>query len=356
MKKNCLNCPNRTKDWYCVNAHHKGGFLKKIENKEIVPEGCPERKKISVICLSGLDNFIDPIIEGLASDYFVRKFVIKTPQEIFDAINWGDIIWLEWANEAAIIATNYEGIKNKKVILRLHSYEIFTDFPKQINWFAVDRLIFVAPHIRDILKETIPDIDKKVESEVIYNGIDIGNILFKKRKGGYNITWVGYINHKKNPPMTLQIMKKLVDIDKRYTLHIAGSFQDTRYKIYLEYMIKEMGLQDNIKFYGWVENMEQFWEDKNYLLHTSIHEGHSLAITEAMARGIKPVIHNFRGAKELYANLDSSLRVLFNTVEQATNRVKINEYYSKMYRDWVIDKGWTLNNQIRQIKKILEAI
>jgi len=316
-------------------------------------------KRIGFICMIGLDQFIDPIIEKLSNDYMVRKYIIKTEQDIYNAIECTDIIFFEWANQSTIVGTNYiqeEGIRGKKVIVRLHSYEIFTDFPKQINWFAVDRLIFVAPHIRDILKETIPDIDKKVESEVIYNGIDIGNIPFKKREGGYNIAWVGYINHKKNPPMTLQIMKKLVDIDKRYTLHIAGSFQDTRYKIYLEYMIKEMGLQDNIKFYGWVENMEQFWEDKNYLLHTSIHEGHSLAITEAMARGIKPVIHNFRGAKELYANLDSSLRVLFNTVEQAANRVKINEYYSKMYRDWVIDRDWTLNNQIRQIKKILEAI
>jgi len=313
-------------------------------------------KKISFICLAGLDQFIDPIVEGLASDYIVRKFVIKTPKELYNAIDWGDIIWSEWANEAAIFGTNYKGIKNKKVIVRLHSYEVFMDFTKQINWPVVDRLIFVAPHIREILKEFIPGIEEKVKTKIVHNGIDLDKTTFQKRKPGHNIAWVGFINYKKNPQMALQILKKLVDIDKGYKLHVAGSYQDSRYKIYLEYMIKEMGLQDNVKFYGWIDDMEKFWEDKNYLLHTSIQEGHSYAIMEAMARGIKPIIHNFRGAKELYSNVDSSLRVLFNTVEQAADKIMIKEYYSKMYRDWIIDRGWTLQNQLKEIRKIIEEL
>jgi len=308
-------------------------------------------KKISVICLSGLDNFIDPIITGLSSDYMVRKFIIKTPQELYNAIDYGDIIFLEWANETAYFATNYKGIKGKKVIVRLHSYEIFTDFPKQINWAVVDRLIFVAPHIRDILKESIPDIEKKVKTEVVYNGLDLDKIPFKERQAGFNLAWVGYINYKKNPPMALQVIKKLVDIDKRYTLHVAGSFQDLRYKVYLEYMIKEMGLQDNVIFYSWVDDMEKFWKDKNYLLHTSLQEGHSYAIMEGMARGIKPVIHNFRGAKELYQNFD-----IFNTIDEAVDIIKYQDYYSGAYRNWVIRNGWTLENQLKQIKKVIKEI
>ncbi|MCK4295306.1 MAG: hypothetical protein KAX28_01450, partial [Candidatus Marinimicrobia bacterium] len=116
-------------------------------------------KKISFICATGLDNFIDPIITGLSSDYMVRKFIVKTQQEIYNAIDWGDVIWLEWANEVAIIATNYKGIKDKKVIVRLHRYEAFTYSPKQINWSVINRLILVAPHMKGILKETIPDIE-----------------------------------------------------------------------------------------------------------------------------------------------------------------------------------------------------
>ena len=317
-------------------------------------------KKISFICLAGLDQFIDPIIEGLSVNYNVRKFIIRAQQDIYNAIDWADIVWLEWCNQSAIIGTNYEGIKGKKVIIRLHSYEVFMDFTKRINWPIVNRLIFVAPHIRGILREFIPDIENKVKTEVIYNGLDIDNIPFKEREPGYNIAWVGFINYKKNPQMALQILKLLTEgiynADQRYTLHVAGSYQDSRYKIYLKYMIKEMGLQDNVIFHGWIDDMEEFWEDKNFLLHTSIQEGHSYAIMEAMARGIKPIIHNFRGAKELYSNVDSSLRVLFNTVEQAADKIMIKEYYSKIYRNWLIDRGWTLESQIKQIKGIIDGI
>ena len=313
-------------------------------------------KKISVICLSGLDNFIDPIIEGLSSDYFVRKFIVTTQQEIYNAIDWGDIIWLEWCNQVAIAGTNYEKIEGKKVIIRLHSYEALADFPKQINWSVVDKLIFVAPHIRDILKESIPDIEKKVKTEVVYNGLDLDKIPFKEREAGHNIAWVGYINYKKNPPMALQVMKRLVDIDKRYKLHVAGAYQDLRYKVYLEYMIREMGLEDNVRFYGWVNDMEGFWKDKNYLLHTSIHEGHSYAIMEAMARGIKPIIHNFRGAKELYPR-----DVLFNTAEEAVKEIIIKDrkwryYISSEYKDWIIRNGWTLQNQLKELREIIGGI
>ena len=118
-------------------------------------------------------------------------------------------------------------------------------------------------------------------------------------------------------------------------------------------MIKEMGLQDNVIFHGWIDDMEGFWGDINYLLHTSLHEGHSLAITEAMARGIKPIIHNFRGARELYSVEDSSLRILFNTVEQAADKIMTESYHSEWYRSWVIEKGWTLENQVEQIKEVI---
>ena len=306
-------------------------------------------RKISFICATGLDNFIDPIIEGLSDNYIVRKFIVKTQQEIYNAIDWGDVMWLEWANEVAIIATNYEGIKGKKVVVRLHRYEAFTDSPKQINWSVVNRLILVAPHMKGILKETIPDIEEKVKIEVIYNGLDLDKIPFKEREAGYNIAWVGYINHRKNPTIALQIMKKLIDRDKRYILHIAGSFQDSCLQDYLMYMIDEMGLQDNVKYYGWVDDMEEFWKDKNYLLHTSIHEAHSYAIMEGMAKGIKPIIANFRGAKELYPKY-----AIFNTIEEAVNIITDKNYYSNAYMNWVIGRGWTLDNQIKQIKEVIK--
>jgi len=308
-------------------------------------------KKISFICLSGLDQFIDPIIEGLSDDYIVRKFMIRDQKEIYNAIDWADIIWLEWCNQSAIIGTNYEGIKGKKVIVRLHRYEAFTNFPSQIVWENVNCLILVAHHMITILEGVIPGIKEKVNCRIVYNGIDMGKIAFRKRETGFDLAWVGFINYRKNPEMALQILRKLVDIDKRYKLHVAGSFQDSCLKVYSDYVINEMKLQNNIKFYGWIDDMDKFWGDKNYLLHVSIHEAHSYAIMEAMAGGIKPIIHDFKGARDLYRKDD-----IFNTIDGAISLIRDKNYYSDIYRNWIIDKNWTLKNQLEEIKEIIGEI
>ncbi|GAG55346.1 unnamed protein product [marine sediment metagenome] len=61
-----------------------------------------------------------------------------------------------------------------------------------------------------------------------------------------------------------------------------------------------------------------------------------------MAMGIKPVIHGFRGAKGLYPKY-----AIFDTIDGATNIIINENYYSNTYRNWIIDKGWTLKNQLK---------
>ncbi|WP_075780469.1 glycosyltransferase [Marinitoga sp. 1137] len=312
-------------------------FKNKITNAKKLP-------KLAFICAKGLDNFINEIIEGLSENYWVRKFVVTTDKEIYSAIDWGDIIWFEWANEVAIIGSNYSQTQIKPVILRLHSYEALSYYPTKINWNNIDKLILVAEHIRDIIKMYMPDIENMVDIEIIPNGIDIETINFKKRQKGFNIAWVAHISHKKNPPMMLQIIKKLVEKDNRYKLHIAGDFQDMRYEIYLKHMVKEMNLENNVIFYGWVDDMDEWWEDKNYLLSTSVHEGHPYNIMEGMARGLKPVIHNYYGSKKQWPE-----NLIFNTVDEAVNLILNADYNPEEYRRFV--EKLSLKNQISLIKK-----
>ncbi|HID0781937.1 TPA: glycosyltransferase [Clostridium botulinum] len=86
---------------------------------------------------------------------------------------------------------------------------------------------------------------------VIPNGIDLSKQEFKERKKGFNIAYVGYINFKKGPMLLLHAFKKIFDTDNRYKLHIAGTFDEERYRLYFNQMIKELGLEKNIIFYGW---------------------------------------------------------------------------------------------------------
>ncbi len=310
------------------------------------------QKKLAIICAKGLDNFIDDIIKGLKDEYWVQRWAVTNSEEIKRAIDWADVVWLEWANEVAIIGSKYKWLRDKRVLIRLHSYEIFTNFPLSIDWRNIDKLIFVAPHIEEIFFERFPGLKEVIrDTGIVFNGLNLNEIPFDDRKPGYDIAWVAHINYKKAPELSLQVIKKLVEKNAEYKLHIAGDFQDPRYDVYMRHLVRYMDLEKNVLFYGWVDDMEEFWRNKNYLLSTSLHEGHPYNIMEAMARGIKPVIHWFRGAEKLYDK-----QWLFLTIDEAVKLITNGEYDSRYYRDFLKAKKFTLEDQVNSIKSELDSL
>ena len=330
------------------------------------------KKKLAIICAPGLDTFL-AWAPRLADEYEVS--IHSNGKIPLDVVN-SDVIWLEWANEFAVEITRmivervcpFDKIdpdNRPKVVVRLHSYEAFTNMPGQIRLYVVDHLVCVADHVREINQKYNPNVLRdSIDTTVIPNGVDVDNIEPLNPGPGFNIAVVSSINHKKNPALVLQIAHELVKKNREYMVHWAGVFQDPRYEVYLKHMVKEMGLEYNVKFYGHVDDMEAFWHNKNYLLHTSIHEGHSYAIMEAMARGIKPVIHNYYGASEQYPE-----KLLFNTVAEAVEMMPWGvfcfpsgafspriAYRSKEYRKQVERSGWTLDNQVKAIREMLGGL
>lgn len=319
----------------------------------------PQKKKIAFICAKGLETFVEPIAKEFEKKpaFHVRRYYVTTQQEVIAAVKWSDYVFLEWANEIAAIATQLYEMKKKGAICRLHSYEALTSLPTKIDWSVVDYLVFAAPHIKDILKRQIPDIKKRVCTKVIPNGLDLQNIRLNEKTDIHDIAYVCNINHKKEPALALQIMAGLKDRypNTTYRLHIAGAHQDDRYQIYMEHMAKEMGIEDNIIYYGFVDDMETFWEGKGIILSTSIHEGHPLNVMEGAARGIHPVVHNFMGADAMYPK-----DWLFNTVDEALDLIVTPDVpiidRRQEYRDHIIDRKWTLGNQVKQLTALFNRL
>ncbi|MDI5789453.1 hypothetical protein PO124_16530 [Bacillus licheniformis] len=51
-------------------------------------------------------------------------------------------------------------------------------------------------------------------------------------------------------------------------------------------MIDELRLTDSVQFDGWQDDMNQYLEDKHYLICTSLLESQHMSAMEAMAKGI----------------------------------------------------------------------
>ena len=313
--------------------------------------------RLAVICLEGLDNFMQ-WTEPLKKHFEVKVFIIRNDGDLIRAIGFADVIWCEWANEAAMAVTEMLSKRGsdkskKKLIVRLHSYEALSPHPNNIKWDFVDHIVYVAEHIPEIVDVYFKDlhINARTLHTVIPNGVDISGIELNKQTSGYKICAVGGISHKKNPAMILQIFKKLLEKDDRYRLHIAGAYQEARYEIYFNHMIDAMGLMGKIVIHGHVKDMDTFYKDKDFILNTSVHEGHNVSIIEAMARGITPVVHNYYGADRQYAKDE-----LFNTVDEAVDRIIAGEMTKAFIRKVVELKDWTLESQVNSFKDVINEV
>lgn len=309
-----------------------------------------EKDRIVFFVRQGMDNFLGDIIRGLSEDYFVRKMIVSDFSQIDKGMEWADICWFEWCDELVIYGSSLPLARVKKIICRLHRYEVFTGYPGKVTWENVDKLVIVTRHLEDIIRTNWPDIPDRVEITVIENGVDIGRYAFKERSKGFNLAMVGYIHSRKNPVLALQVMKKLVDIDKRYKLYVAGTFQEQPVQMYWDYQVRRMGLDGNVIFEGWQKDISSWLEDKNYLISASIHESFGYAIAEAMARGIKPVIHDFLHADEIWPE-----EYLFNTVDEAVGAILSDDYDSHRYRDFIV-KNYPLEKQLDKTRKLIDEM
>jgi hypothetical protein len=71
---------------------------------------------------------------------------------------------------------------------------------------------------------------------------------------------------------------------------------------------------------------------------------------EGAARGLRPIVHNFFGARELYP-----ASWLFNTVSQAVEVIKMRcDYTGSDGKQYVIDRGWTLESMTSQFLDLVE--
>jgi glycosyltransferase involved in cell wall biosynthesis len=182
----------------------------------------------------------------------------------------------------------------------------------------------------------------RIKKHVIPSGIDLGRFKFTSRGPGDQVAFVARLSHKKG----LDLLAQVAMMQPGYQFHVAGEWQDTRYQHYFA----TLNLP-NVHFHGRVEpsQMPAWLADKNYILCTSPFESQGLGLMEAMAMGIKPLVHNFPGANLLYpaACLWQDLADLSDVLE--------GPYNSQEYRQWV-EISYSNKRVFTLVNKILPSL
>jgi glycosyltransferase involved in cell wall biosynthesis len=294
------------------------------------------------------DSFLAPLLPALEQHYETRFIAAGPGEDLAAAIAWADIVWLEWCWDHAVWATRNAIVPGKPCIVRLHSIEALqTNYPAQMDWSRVTRLVTVAEDITGVLLSRFPAIAGAVPIEVIPNGIDMDRF----RPGTpdrFRVGWVGHLEPKKNPMLLMQIAHQVAQRDPRFSFHVAGGFTDARTARYLKQMQSSLGLAGVVHFDGHVAEMPAWYSDKGVLLSTSMYESFGMNIGEAMAAGAFPVVHGFPGADQLWP-----ADCVFSSVDHAV--ALIQSARPGLYREWVADR-YGLDRQVRSVLEVLRAV
>lgn len=240
-----------------------------------------------------------------------------------------------WCDSDAAHAIN---TINARHFVFMRRYEWYAGHWAKIDWKRVSSVFFVNDYLADQFKKSTG-----MQTIVVYNGVDPSKWSFKKHEHGHNIAWVGFINQKKNLPLALQVLSGLPDA---YTLHVAGEIQDLQVYDYLCNIAP--AIKRRVVLHGKIPHDKMNWwlEDKNYILSTAISEGCPNNVIEAMAKGIKPIVHNWPGARQQFGSL------VFDTAEEAVSMIKDDSAYDSASYRRTIDEKFGLQNYTR-IKEIV---
>ncbi len=237
----------------------------------------------------------------------------------------------------ARLATRAARKKGTKLFYTAHGFHFYDGAPKK-NWMIFYPIEKFFSKMTDILI-TITHEDYKVASEAFHckvaymHGVGVSGERYKpvtieeklslRGKMGYSknakiLLCIGELNDNKNQSMAIRMMHKVVAKYPEAILLLAGNGPKQKF---LEQLIKQEGLERNVKLIGYVTNLQDYQHIIDVQVSCSLREGLPLNIVESMLSGNPVVASLNRGHRELIQDGINGYIVDPNDYEAMGNRV-----------------------------------
>lgn len=302
--------------------------------------------KILTVCMPDMHWFLDGVESVFRRRHEVRRIDTGRKSDISSGLAWADVVWCEFANESAAYVSS---VRKRGVVVRMHSYEAYQDVAR-VTWDNVTTLVFTAMHVLRLAHETEPRV-LAPRSVFIPSGVDASRFAFQPRKnGGTRIGAVAWVRPEKNPYAWLQILAAL---PPEYTLDVAGHADHAGVRAYLPHIAAEMGISgERLRFLGHVEDMPAFWAEHDICLSASTREGCPYNVLEAMSCGVRPVVHNYLGARAQFPD-----DAVWNTIDEACAMIAADREPDDGGHRWraLVEERYSLDAQANSLLAVVEA-
>lgn len=233
------------------------------------------------------------------------------------------IVHLHSANIAMIVLPLCKKYNIPIRILHSHSTKYSDNFIKSIRNYIIELPMFnYTTHLLACSETSGQFLFKNRNYEVIYNGIDTNKFNYNPKSKKNDKLIIGHVGNfvpVKNHDYLIQIFNELCKSDNRYELWLFGD-GPTRKNI--EMKVKKLRLDNKVKFFGRVPDMQKYYNEMDLFLLPSLYEGFPVAAMEAQAHGL-PVIASKNVTKEInFYGDDIFLSIKDNDIKFWVNAIK----------------------------------
>ncbi|MFH9858248.1 glycosyltransferase [Streptomyces sp. NPDC017202] len=284
------------------------------------------------------DDAIRPLAKGLKriTEHALGgqpAFHDKVEEALRPHLDWADTVFVDWCTNAAGLFTVVDP-GTTRVIVRLHSYEVFAWWPHVVDFTRVDDLILVSDHLRELTEKVLPQLagSDTATPRVIANAMDLAP--FQREKADADVRFVlglvGVSAVAKDPRWTLQVLRLLREKDERYRLVIIGEGLNRKasaavraYDDLLEPELRELEAVGAVHRVGQTDDVPAALTGVGVILSSSVRESFHCGLVEGVVSGALPVVRDW----PFFASLESGPRTLFpadwvvSTPEEAAQRI-----------------------------------
>jgi glycosyltransferase involved in cell wall biosynthesis len=159
--------------------------------------------------------------------------------------------------------------------------------------------------------------------KTIYNPIDISPL--NEKKDIINFLNVGTIKFEKNHLLLLKSFNKIHhSLNNQSKLIIVGGIESNELYKKLLHFIEKNNLEDKVVFKGAKKNVNNYYCNNNIFVLSSIYEGMSNALLEAMSLESACISTDYEGINEIIINNETGLIVQSNNIDRlASSMLKL---------------------------------
>ncbi|WP_115788797.1 glycosyltransferase [Arthrobacter silvisoli] len=252
------------------------------------------------------------------------------PQQSEALLKSADVVFCEWGLGNALWYSKNK-LPHQRLVLRVHSQEIFRPYLKDVAFSAVDSVVFVGRHIADIAVR-----DHNVPSKkalIVPNPVNpAGEEQAKDDDHRFHLGLVGIVPAQKHLDRALDVLKALRAKDNRYRLFVKGKRPEEfawmakrpeEMRFYEEQyarIAEDPDLAGGVTFDPHGNDMAEWYAKIGVVLSVSDFESFHLTLADGAMNGAVPASLAWPGADQIYPTswLAASVDEMVQHIEDKT--------------------------------------